>query len=448
MPDAAATVREVLETPAVKRLLKAGRIVPTRFLPSGVVRPFPDTPEAADGFWELLEHERIAFPSYPYEWSTGMLHAAAGLTLEVASELLGYGYGLKDATPYNVLFRGPKPVFVDVLSFEKRDPLDPVWLPYAQFIRTFLLPLAASELLGIPLGTTLLTRREGLDPGEVYRWLSLCDRLRPPWLTLTSFPVWLAHGNTAQDRWLYQPHPVKDPGLARYTIEKLLGRLNKTVERLRPRPSKTSEWSEYAEANSYAPEAAAVKVSFLERSILQFRPWRVLDVGANTGRFSDIAASHGCSVVAIDSDPVVVDEIWRQAHAKGTAVLPLVVDITRPSPASGWRNRECSSFLSRCEGHFDAVLMLAFLHHLLVTERVPMSEAVDLAADLTTNLVVIEWVGKDDPMFQRLLRGRIRLYENVSEAAFRREAGRRFDLVSCQRLPGMDRVIYVFRKRA
>ena len=86
----------------------------------------------------LLEHPRVFFPSYPWEWTPGAWVAAANLTLDLCESLLDKELILKDATPLNVLFEGSKPVFVDVLSIEKRDPESPLWLAYAQFVRTFL----------------------------------------------------------------------------------------------------------------------------------------------------------------------------------------------------------------------------------------------------------------------------------------------------------------------
>jgi hypothetical protein len=81
----------------------------------------------------ILEHSKVDFPSFPYEWPPEMLHAAGVLTLELAQAALDDGMGLKDASPYNV-FQGPNPVFVDVLSFERRDPRDFTWLAYGQLI--------------------------------------------------------------------------------------------------------------------------------------------------------------------------------------------------------------------------------------------------------------------------------------------------------------------------
>jgi hypothetical protein len=153
----------------------------------------------------ILEHERIPFPSFPYEWAPEMLHAAAMLTLELALDLLPEALGLKDATPYNVLFRGPQPVFIDILSFERRDPADPTWLPYAQFIRTFLLPLLANRYFGFALDQLLFTRRDGLEPEEVYRWLGPLERVRPPFLSLVSMPLWLSSHHNRDDTSIYPP---------------------------------------------------------------------------------------------------------------------------------------------------------------------------------------------------------------------------------------------------
>jgi len=445
-PSGAATLRAALETPAAARMLADGRIVATSPVDAEALGSAASECRAA-GQTEFFEHERIPFPSYPYEWPPEMLHAAAGLTIDLARELLTCGFGIKDATPYNVLFREPDPVFVDVLSFEVRDPNDPIWLPYAQFVRTFLLPLALNKRLDLPLEQVFQTRRDGIEPDEAYRWLPKSLRFRRPFLSLVTIPVWLARRQNPDDAAFYRPRPMSDPEKARFVLDRLLARLRRTVDRLQPATARPSAWSGYADANSYSPQAAAAKVAFVEQALAEFRPARVLDLGANTGRFSELAAAQGASVVAIDSDPVVVGALWRSARAKGAGILPLVVDIARPTPAIGWRNRECPSFLERCQGHFDAVLMLALVHHLVVTERIPLAEVVALAADLTTDLAIVEFVGPEDPMFRRLLRGRERLYEGITEPAFEVCVRERFEVVRRQPLEGTARSIYLLRKR-
>src|SRR5205814_57296 len=152
----------------------------------------------------------------------------------------------------------------------------------------------------------------------------------------------------------------------------------------------------------------------------EFQPKRVLDAGANTGHFSALAAKAGAEVVAIDLDEACVGAIWRRAAGEQLDILPLVVDLARPTPALGWRNRECPSLLERAAGKFDGVMMLALIHHLLVTERIPLEEIVQLASELTSTLLIIEFVGPQDEMFRQLVRGREALHEDLTEAAFER----------------------------
>src|SRR5205085_9707023 len=136
---------------------------------------------------------------------------------------------------------------------------------------------------------------------------------------------------------------------------------------------------------------------FVADALAELKPRRVLDVGCNTGHFSALAARARARVVAVDYDPCVVGQAWRRAQSEGLDILPLVCNLARPTPATGWRNHECPSFLDRARGSFDAVLTLAVLHHMLVTERIPRTEIVSLAAEMTTDALVIELVAPADP---------------------------------------------------
>ncbi|HWC76858.1 MAG TPA: class I SAM-dependent methyltransferase, partial [Blastocatellia bacterium] len=431
-----------------------GRVVRTDFLGINSVEGLLNDPHLNDLHLEaegsaLVEHERIPFQSFPYEWPPEMLHAAGCLTLDLAQVLLKEGLGLKDATPYNILFRGPTPVFVDVLSFEKRDPTDPIWLPYAQFVRTFLLPLLANRRFHLPLTQILLTRRDGLEPEDVYRLCGPLEKLRPPFLPLVSIPTWLGRKQSQDDQSVYQKKRWDNPEKARFFLDSLFKRLRRTLNRLEPRQTRNSAWSDYMTSNNnYTSEHFEAKQAFVESALQEVRPRRVLDVGCNTGHFSRIAARSGASVVAIDYDEAVAGEVWKLAVAEGLDILPLVVDLARPSPAIGWRNRECAGFLERAQHSFDAVLMLAVIHHLLVTERIPLDEIIDIAAELTTDLLVIEFVAPGDSMFKRLLRGREHLFVELTSEVFESECRRRFEIVRSQRLPGTERTLYLMRRRS
>jgi SAM-dependent methyltransferase len=155
----------------------------------------------------------------------------------------------------------------------------------------------------------------------------------------------------------------------------------------------------------------------------------VLDIGANTGHFSEIAARGGARVTAIDRDAVVVGETWRRAARTGLDILPLVVNLANPSPGAGWRNREFPSFLERARGAFDMVLMLATVHHLMAGDGVPVEEIVGLVAECTTKWAVIEYVGPEDEMFRRVARGRDALWGWLTPAAFEAAWRREFEIV-------------------
>ena len=234
----------------------------------------------------MYEHERIAFPAYPHEWPPEMLWSAGRLTLELARAARADGFGLKDATPQNVLFRGPDPVFVDVLSFERRRPGDPIWLPEAQFARTFLLPLLANRRWGLPLAEIFTTRRDGLEPEEVYRWCGPLEKFQPRLMSLVSIPTWLSRRANPDNRKIYQPHLLANTEKAQFILESLFRRLERALLAFEPPARKSSAWSDYMATHSYSDPAFAAKEKFVREALREFKPRRVLDAGANTGHFS------------------------------------------------------------------------------------------------------------------------------------------------------------------
>lgn len=446
-------VRAFLSSAIARELMAAGRLVCTRILDASEIERLRRDPEFQGAYDPLevgmvVEHERVPFPSFPYEWPPEMLHAAGCLTLDLAAGLLAEGLGLKDATPYNVLFRGPEPIFVDLLSAERRDPTDPTWLPYAQFQRCFLLPLLVNKHFGVPLEQILATRRDGIEPEEVSRLCGPLQKLLPPMLTLVSIPTWLSARRNPEDTTIYQKKSAGSPEKAAFILRSLLAQLRRTLDKLAPTGQQGSAWSRYLIANHhYSPESFEAKRAFVEAAVTEFRPNKVLDIGCNTGYFSAVAAKAGASVVAIDSDPVVVGQVWRRARAENLDILPLALNITRPSPGIGWRNRECSAFLDRARGAFDSVFMLALVHHLLVSERIPLEEILALGAELTTDLLVIEFIPPEDPMFRRIARGREELFTGLTREVFHATYSRRFELLRCHGLDDANRFLYLLRRK-
>ncbi len=421
----------------------AGNFIAARQL---VTTNFPHPLEFAFDFpadYHLAEHECIPFPSFPAEWPREMLASAGFLTLDLADECLPHGWLLKDAAPYNILFRGPAPIFVDVLSFERRDVQVGIWPAYAQFVRTFLLPLLAESTSPAAIW---LAHRDGLEPEHVYRSLSWSRRLTRPALTLVSIPTWLSN-RAESDASLYRPRPT-DPERAQFTLSAMFRSLRRQLHRVASSTRKNSHWSKYLDTQThYNAEQLAAKESFVAEVLREFHPRRVLDIGANTGHFSELAALAGASVVAIDSDSTAAGRVWQRASEKKLDILPLVVDLCRPTPALGWRNRECPSFLDRATGQFDMVMMLAVIHHMLVTERVPLEEILSLARELTTDLLLLEFVEPADPMFRRLVRGRDPLYAHLTASYFESACDSSFQILRKQPIAESSRTLYLLRRK-
>jgi len=173
----------------------------------------------------------------------------------------------------------------------------------------------------------------------------------------------------------------------------------------------------------------------------------VLDVGCNTGHFSRLAARTGATVVAVDADPVVVEALWEGARREGLDIQTVVGNLAEPSPATGWMNRERAGLLDRLQGRFDAVFLLAVVHHLLATARVPLDEIVALIATLTTDLAFVEFVAPHDELFQRLSRGRDALYSHLTPERFEQSAHLRFNVLERVTLMEGRRWLYILRAR-
>jgi hypothetical protein len=390
----------------------------------------------------LLQHPRVFFPSYPWEWTPGQWVAAAELTLELCRQLLHEGWILKDATPLNILFDGARPVFVDLLSIERRDPGSPLWLAYGQFARTFLLPLAAYKYLGWPLAATL-NRRDGYEPVDLYPYLSSRERWGAPLRSLVTLPSLL---ETRKRGTGAPPKLRQEPQIAAAVLQRNLRAFGRTLHALKP-TGRDSRWSQYqADAGHYSGQDRQQKQEFVSRAMHLLRPDSVLDIGGNTGHYSRIAAGVGARVVAWDTDVASSDRSWREAKAAGLPILPLVADVARPTPATGWCNTESLTLLERARNRFDCVMMLGILHHLLLADQIPMADVAGLLASLTRRSSIVEWVPRTDVRYIDLCRGRDELYGHLDEALFVKQFTRYFTISAREELAN-GRVLFLFEKK-
>lgn len=444
-----ASLSDFLQSDLAVELEKAGSIVATRELgqAAGSVPAAPRL-DSHRAFPHVVEHQRIPFVSYPSEWTPRQLFDAATLVLDLAEQAIRHGFVLKDATPYNVVFHHAKPVFVDLPSFVRRHPLASAWPAAGQFTRMFLLPLLAGKLGVSAIESTFLTHRDGIEASELRALSGGVKFFRRGYISLVVIPGLLERfsgSGPLTPAW----EPKSDsPEKAEYTLQWLLRSFRRQLRAVAPKRSANTHWGDYQQAlPSYSAEEFPKKKEFVEKCLADLSPRRVLDIGCNQGLFSKLAVDAGAAVVAFDQDSGVVEGLYQEAHAKGLPILPMVVNLGRPTPAHGWRNREYASFLQRAHGHFDLVIALAVLHHLLATDAVPLPDVLDLFAELTTGHLLLEYVAPQDPHFQAILRGRDAIHAYLNRESFETLASVRFEIVQSLEVKAGLRWVYLLKKR-
>ena len=427
------------ESGLLAELVDAGLLVAHRD------RPLADA--ASEGAVRVLEPVRVPFVSYPYCWSFSQLRDAALLTLDVQRRALARGMTLKDASAYNVQFVGTRPVLIDTLSFERLRPGAP-WVAYRQFCQHFLAPLALMSLVDVRLGLLLRQFMDGVPLDLASRMLPWRSRLRPGLLMHVHLHAssQRRHADTSgagADAKGAKPAAAVSVSLA--GLNGLVDSLEGAVRGLSWNAAGT-EWADYETQHGYEAASHETKRQLVAAQLAVAKPRVVWDLGANTGTFSRVALDAGAErVVAFDVDPAAVDRAYRRlAEAKEQRILPLVMDLTNPSPSLGWAHAERPSLAARADA--DCVLALALVHHLAIGNNVPLPDIAAFLARLAP-WVVLEFVPKEDPQTQRLLRSREDVFGAYDARGFEQAVAPYFDIVRRDAVSGTDRTLYLLRRR-
>lgn len=429
---ALADYQAAAQTTFFPRLLTEGAVVGTDLLAS----PPPELSQWAG----VLRHDRVSTITYPFEWAFEMLRDAALLQLDVTAAALGEGFITKDATSYNVQFEGSRPVFIDVGSFQ---PLrkGEQWYGYRQFCELFLNPLVLQAVGGVAFHPWLRGAIDGISPSELAPLIEGKQRLNRGLLVHVRMHARAENRYADADSERDISNEMKQAGLGPAVLSAQVANLRRTVEGLTWK-AQSSTWSDYSDRGHYSDNDLAAKDRFVADTIKAHPGAAVLDLGANDGRFSKLALENGASrVVAVDSDHLVIDRLYRHLRDTGESrILPLVIDLANPSPGMGWRGVERRSFTDRI--NVDIVLCLAVVHHLALTDTVPFDLIVDLLADFGSDLVV-EFPHRDDPMAARLLaRKRSGLFDHYDRPQWEAALARRFTINATETAPSGRRTLY------
>ena len=393
-------------------------------------------------FASVLEHERIPFISYPYEWSFEMLRDAALLHLEILLAALGEDVTMKDGYAFNVQFTGRRPVFIDIGSFELLRVNGP-WIGYRQFCQTFLYPLMLEAHLGIPFQRYLLGHLDGLEPTEMRRIFSGRKRFKKG-----VFRHVYLH-SVAESRVTRGGTALKDEmgkaGFGKELTVATVKKLHTLIGKLRSKRSE-SGWKQYRETCSYSDADRATKDAFITSAVEGTNPALSWDLGCNDGAYSRVIAKAGGTVIAVDYDDVTVDALYQSLRNDGPDnILPLVMNLVDPSPARGWRNEERRAFTDRTKP--DLVLALALVHHLAIAANVPLGEVVSWFRSLGATLIV-EFVEPHDPMAVQLLGNKpAGMFDSYRIDVFEKLLDEQFTITRREALPGGSRTLYLATPR-
>jgi SAM-dependent methyltransferase len=397
--------------------------------------------ETPSGAFLVVEPQQIPYVSYPYEWSFSQLKDAAILTLKIQQLALKHNMSLKDASAYNIQFLGGKPIFIDTLSFEALAEQKP-WVAYKQYCQHFLGPLALMSYADPRVRKLLLGFIDGLPLDLVAKLLPTRSKFR-----YSTFAHLHMHAKS-QVQHADSGGSASVRKMTKTLLNALIESLLTATNKCKLPASLTTEWGEYYSDTNYSLDSMTGKEQLVAQLLTKHLPQggSVHDLGANTGRFSRIALQQAAHVVSHDIDELAVERNYLASKQEQAGnLLPLVLDLTNPTPAIGWDNTERESFKERCQA--DVVLALALIHHLAISNNTPFDRVAGFLAQITKTLI-IEFVPKGDSQVDRLLSTREDIFGEYDEAHFESAFAQYFDLAEKHPVEGTKRRLYAFVTRS
>jgi len=402
-----------------------------------VVDVSAEIPELA---YQVIQPDRIPFISYPYEWSFSQLKDAALTTLAIQKMALEKGMSLKDASAYNIQFHKGRPILIDTLSFETYREGEP-WIAYRQFCQHFLAPLALIVYCDVRLSQLLRAYIDGIP-------LDLASKLLPRRTKMNLSLATHIHLHAATQQ-RYSDKAVSRTDLQRRMSKiaflGLIDNLESSLRRMSWKPSGT-EWADYYTDTNYSSAALEDKKKIVSNFLERIHPVNLWDLGANTGLFSRLASERGVFTVAFDIDPAAVELNYRDClKTQEKNLVPLVMDFTNPSPGIGWHNRERDSLMERAPA--EAAMALALVHHLAISNNVPLPQLARFFHDITRWLI-IEFVPKADSQVQRLLATREDIFPDYHFEGFEKAFGEFFRIHEAVDVQDSQRRLFLMERLA
>lgn len=388
----------------------------------------------------LLEHPVVPFISHPYEWSFNQLKAAALHHLDLQIALLQQEIVLSDASAYNIQFIGPRPLFIDFLSLRPYRKGE-YWQGHRQFCEQFLNPLLLRALMGVPHNAWFRGSLEGIPTEQLASLLPISKRLS--WNVLSQIVLQAKleqKALNAPDASVKKLKAGRQFSIGAYNG--FLLQLRNWISKLRPGGKGKTVWGDYASSHTYTDDEAKAKWEAIRVFASSTHPELLVDLGCNTGDYSVAALKGGAKyVVGFDFDQNAVDLAFSRAVSENLNFLPLWQDAANPSPNQGWWQKERRGFSERAGA--DAMIALAFEHHLAIGRNVPLVELVDWLLQVAPK-GIIEFVPKTDSTVQKMLALREDIFPNYTEEEFEKSIAGRARIVRKTMISGSGRVLFQF----
>ena len=373
---------------------------------------------------DVLSHQKLPI-TYPHEWPPALFKDAVLFHLHLLLQLNRYGLTLKDAMPENILFTGTTPAFVDFFSLLPADELDnEQWLkdycPKGLDLRLHVLERMFVPYMLIPLlmyaagrydkGQRLLKNCYCNNcRGEVAGWDALRHLISPSKKKLLKMALSAERLPRLAAFWkMREIHKLCGEKFD-ISWEDRLRELIRHISTLDLMPPLSGYTDYYAAKGEDAglgdPESWNGKQREVAGVLSKYAPKTVLDLGANTGWYSLLAARMGAYVTALDIDLSCIDTLYRTAKTSFPgSICPLWMsfdDLTAEHyslDASGQTNENPLHMAATRRLNSDVVLCLALMHHLTLGLGLGLEKVLEVLFALTKRVLVLEFTDLDDPL--------------------------------------------------
>jgi SAM-dependent methyltransferase len=210
-------------------------------------------------------------------------------------------------------------------------------------------------------------------------------------------------------------------------------------------------WLSYYQNDISSDQYLSNKEAIIREWLQVTQPKTVLDLGANTGRFSLIASEHAQQVIAIESDDICVDAIDKafknliSSNKKDQTAkkqyYTLQMDLAETTPNMGVLEQEYGSIYTRAKS--TMVFALALTHHLYISNQLSFDQIATMLDRFSEQYCITEFVPATDDKVQMLIKDKQRAYLEYTEEEFTKSLEGKFTIKDKRVIEGSERILFL-----